>query len=272
MVNITQKIMLAVFIPVLFLLLVMKTEKVHCGKMNTSTFDEEYVLGELLKSSKVFRDFYETERGKIKKSVYWSSGEPLPPGIDRMRESSTTEHRIFLRPIPASPEDAIGVAHELVHLIMDDEGFPVVVYQDLKFRNICATINSMLHDPIVNARLRDHGFDILEHYESQKKEMVSYLKMNQDSLSDTSTRTGWVFNFASILLEREVALRGQSKAKDSLPAWLEAEHPDISKEMQDLINLVSRIGYDTPEKQHRLYDVIIQRYRLQRHLSVKTPR
>ena len=125
-------------------------------------YPEAYVVGELLKSSKEFRAFYQERRKRIVEELHWAHDPALPAGID-YRHSSTasgrgTAHYIRLRRIPALVEDACKVAHELEHAVLAAEGFPATGSRPPE--NLSSALNSMLADPIANGRLRTYGFDL----------------------------------------------------------------------------------------------------------------
>lgn len=90
-------------------------------------YPEDFVISELLKSSKQFYEFYTNERSKIVGPVVWVQSESLPNGISarvsRKPSGKLIIRIIHLRKVPATIDDAYNVAHELAHLICDVEGF-----------------------------------------------------------------------------------------------------------------------------------------------------
>jgi hypothetical protein len=63
------------------------------------------------------------------------------------------EQIIILKRIPAILEDAMHVAHELEHFVLEAEGFPNTG-ATTRFQAISSALNSMVHDPLVNQRLQ----------------------------------------------------------------------------------------------------------------------
>lgn len=140
------------------------------------TFPEDIVIGELLRSSKEFLTFYQRERGKIAGTVIWAQDLSLPKGIDyRSTRLPTGAQVIRLRRVPASLEDTMKIAHELQHLVLDTEGFPLTGAPP-EFETVSSTLNSMVHDPLVDQRLKAYGFDLWHDYQSELMETFRQLK------------------------------------------------------------------------------------------------
>src|SRR5207247_1097610 len=92
------------------------------------TVAEAFALSTLLDSSRSFRAFYDAERPRIVARTYWTNKLPMPPGIEAqaIRLPASSLQAIYLHRIPAVPGDALAVAHEMMHLVLDAEGFPFI--------------------------------------------------------------------------------------------------------------------------------------------------
>jgi len=131
------------------------------------TFPEDFVISELLKSSPEFSAFYSAERRKITKPLNWVRDLSLPVGIDyRSTRLSNGTQVIRLRRVPAILENAMKIAHELQHLVLDYEGF-VNTGAMVQYETVSSSLNSMIHDPLVNSRLKVYGFDLRQDYETE---------------------------------------------------------------------------------------------------------
>ena len=60
-----------------------------------TTFPEKYVIGELLRSSDKFNNFYQAERSRIAKPIFWAQDPSLPAGIDYRITRSLTKRYVF---------------------------------------------------------------------------------------------------------------------------------------------------------------------------------
>jgi hypothetical protein len=225
-------------------------------------FPEDIVLAELVRRSKEFVAFYEAERRKIAGEVHWARDVSLPVGIDyRTSRLQTGAQVIRLRRIPAVLEDAVKIAHELEHLVLDTEGFPCTGAL-AQHETLSSALNSMIHDPIVNSRLKLYGFDLQADHEREVQEALRQLASCPRSPGDRLGRMHWCFNYAGQILEWEIARGTADGAEGRFQAWFDARYPDIAREGQQLLALVRNIGYDTPEKQTVLFREIIRKYEL----------
>jgi len=225
------------------------------------TFPEELVIGELLKSSKEFQEFYQSQRKNIACSFSWVKDSSLPEGIDFRRTILPTgECVIRLRRVPAVIEDASKIAHELEHLVLDAEGFPAIG-ATIQFESLASAINSMVADLLVNARLANFGFNLHEDYEREIVESKRQLEGIAVPPANRIDRMHWMANYVSKLLDWE--LISTSNSKGEFQVWFDTKYPDIAERGKKLLAMVKRTGYDTPEKQAKLFREIIQRYNLE---------
>jgi len=233
------------------------------GKIPLQTYPEEFVVSELFKSSKQFQEFYKNERSKIINQIIWAHDETLPLGIDfrvtRHRSGKQYIRVIRIRIVPVSIDDAYKIAHELTHLICDAEGFPSVGSTP-KYESIIGALNSMVHDLNVNEILVRYGFDLIHEYESEIADDVRRLERFSTAPSDQLDRLLWIFNYVSTILDWEFI--NHSNKKSEFQVWFDQKFPEIAKEGKNLLVLVKRMGYDTPQKQFRLFQEINRQYKL----------
>jgi hypothetical protein len=227
-------------------------------------FPEDFVLDELLKLSTEFAAFYQAERGKITKPVNWARDVSLPVGIDYRCTTTPTGMKVIrLRRIPAILDDATKIAHELQHLLIDAEGFPQTGAK-LQFETICSSLNSMVHDPIVNSRLQAYGFNLQADYENELKQTLSQLSAMPNAPTEHIARMHWIINYVGNILEWETICGTANTHENEFQIWFDARYPDLAQEAQGLLALVKETGYDTPSKQTVLFKTIIRRYDLGR--------
>jgi len=239
-------------------------KKQHSDPIPWPTFDEDFVVGELLKSSEEFAAFYKSERIKITAPVYWARDLSLPVGIDyRSTILSNGTQVIRLRRVPAVLADAMKIAHELQHFVLDSEGF-VRTGAKKQYETISSSLNSMIHDPLVNSRLLIYGFDLLEDYESELLETLNQLGTVSTPPSERLDRIHWIFNYIGKILDWRLLGDETGKNNNEFQLWFDERYPDIAKEAKDLLILIDDIGYETPEKQAKLFRRIVREYRLEK--------
>lgn len=255
-----------------------KDEPTKIKQSNTtvgSQFDEEYAISEILRSSKAFSNFYMAERIQIAGTINWVQDLSLPKGIDYRKTTYSSGKRfIYLRRIPAPLEDAVSIAHELQHFILEDKGFPSVGcakrQYERQYKNLASALNSMVHDPLVDIQLQTYDFDLYEKYEKEisKRNLQEYPKSPPEHIG----RVLWAINYASNVVDWELVRAEGDKDVSELQSLYDERFPDIAEMGQELLALVRRIGYDTPEKEHELFKEVIQKYKLSGYLIIGYPR
>ena len=233
-------------------------------------FPEDEVIGELLKSSERFQAFYHSERPKAGE-IHWVLDTNLPEGI-RCRNTKARFGGpemltvIRLRRIPVPPENALWIAHEIEHSVLSCEGFPSVGSQYRKYETLSSSLGSMLHDPIVDSRLQSYGFDLQKDYEAELASEADQLRRYSMPPADHLERLRWIFNYVKNALYWELLITDEERNK--FQAWFDERYPDIASRGKKLLSRVKRMGFDTPEKQTRLFQEIIRSYKLRDFLVV----
>jgi hypothetical protein len=233
------------------------------------TVPETFVLRGLLEQSRLFHAFYGAERPKIAADIHWTNKILMPQGIDvqAIRLPDSALRAIYLRRIPAAPPDALAIAHELLHLVLDAEGFPFIVARS-EHQPLAALINSAVQDPLIDARLLRHGFNIGKKIQKDIKAALASLHQAEPP-RDRVARAMWVLNYAGQLLECEAAaVDGANEHVEAFTGWFSMRHPAIAAEGEELVADLRHAGYDTPELMRASFERIAQRYGLADDFSI----
>jgi len=233
-------------------------------------FPEEEVLAKLLKSSKEFSAFYKEEREKFKEPLLWAQDITLAEGINgrattitsSLNSSGPEVHVIRLRRIPARIEDSFLVAHELGHFLLIAEGYPLV--GSVANERLSSLVTTLVHDPLVDARLKKYGFDLRPAYRAEVEESRRQLVKRPRSPTDRLTRIAFMLTHVGNLLHWE--LLGEDDQCNEFKRWFEERYPDIASMGAKLLIRVKKVGYDTPEKQTLLFREIIYRHRIDKEV------
>ena len=230
-------------------------------------FPEDFVVGDLLRSSDQFRSFYDAERTKVG-SVYWARDSSLPEGVSfrssRFQGDAGFVRVIRLRRVPAILEDACMIAHELEHFVCDEEGFPTIGSSP-GLENMVSALNSMVGDLVVQSRLCRYGFDLRAGYQAEIQEDMRQLSRFSAPPRERQGRLHWIFNYVGKVLDWEMLSDGAGKGDFQL--WFDGRYPEIAEQGKKLLERVKRMGYDTPEKQKQLFQNILHHYELDLPLS-----
>jgi hypothetical protein len=228
------------------------------------SYPEKIVVNGLIVSSKEFKTFYENERIKIIEPLRWVLDHFLPEGVRARVSTEINTGKIFFIRLPRIPpnlKDAFIIAHELGHIVLFTEGYSGVLYQDTKYENISASLGSMIHDLLVNSKLKMYGFDLLEEFNIEAEESKRNLLCYSVAPTDRLGQIKWIFNYCGKLLDWQF-ISGNESDKHEFHLWFEQRYPSIVDEAKNLLTLVKKLGYETPPKVTQLFNEIIRMYDL----------
>ena len=121
---------------------------------------DKNIVFKLLKQIEPFNSFYNSICKQI--GQFDVVHDPnLPPGIRAMVlrkivNSKLVGRELHIRTVVCPQNHAPRIAHELVHFLLDAQGFPVIFSNQ---QNIADILNSSLEDPLVDSHLKQYGFD-----------------------------------------------------------------------------------------------------------------
>lgn len=235
----------------------------HHAGIPFQTAPEAFALGRLLTAAKPFRAFYDSERPKIVGDIYWTNSVPMPPGLEvqAIRLPTTKLQVIYLRQIPAAPQGALAVAHELMHLVLDAEGFPFVTSASQN-QALAALLNSVSQDALIDARLRKYGFPIAKKVEREIRGALASLGHAAPPL-DPLGRLMWALTYAGHVLECGAASSGGvDEQLEPFRRWFHSHHPSITADGDAILAVMRRLDFTTPDGMHAFFAWITRRYRL----------
>jgi len=241
------------------------------AELPSATFPETEILDKLLKESAEFRVFYESERGKISKPLYWVQDATLPEGID----FSASRHprgysMIHLREVPIATVDAASIAHELFHLILDTEGFPLLKARTHDWAQTATALASCPHDLLLDQRLISFGINIYEKYKRERDSTFIQLENRNDGPRDQIEELLWTVNYADHILHWELFCRPYEES-DNFQLLFDEKNPEIASRGQELIRIIRETGYETPDKMTLLFKRAISFLGLRREIEMSIP-
>ncbi|HXE97833.1 MAG TPA: SEC-C metal-binding domain-containing protein [Dongiaceae bacterium] len=232
------------------------------------TYEEEWVLKEVLKESASFAAYFRSQRQKVKHQIKWSHDPSMPKGTPFacVRIGSGPKY-ICLRSVPPSPSDAVKIAHEIEHLVLDEEGFPNISTASTH-REVGSALAAMLQDLIIDTRLITFGFDAKQKYLDELDDTMNQLKPINNPPTSRLGKILWTFNFASKILDCGLFIAETDEYRNFL-SWFKTRFPEIALSGQELCYIVNEVGYDTPEKMQASFNQIIKKCRVGDILQVK---
>lgn len=205
--------------------------------------EEQTAFALLLANSEPFRRYYADVRPRL--SGFQVVHDPsLPVGV-RARITRVNGSKYLRLRTPVCPvEHATLIAHELGHLLQDEQGFPSV--GSPTDHPAAAALNSALKDPLVDATLQAYGFDLTFDREAEAKENLRQLNAIRMAPNDPAGRAHWTANFMGHVLDQHVL--GEGLASNDFLEWFSKRYPEIADEARKIAAEVISMGFDTPEK------------------------
>jgi hypothetical protein len=223
---------------------------------------ERAVLCCLLKTSPIFRRFYEEARMK-KVGIIWWIWELNPWAPSNVGASANIyNYSIYYRMPPRTAMDAHMMAHEITHLIryQNYDMLEVNCIQE-EYSALSIYLRTLLEDFLVDSFLQnEYNFDLRYRYKfviefgkkNVKKEREDYFikllggldisnyMVLWDLITDQGTRNEW-FEYLE---------------------WYETQRPDGYKIGIDIANIVRENGLDAIDKQRKIITKLMDKYKL----------
>ncbi len=228
---------------------------------------EDFAIGGLRQASPQFEAFYQVERSRIaRRPLAWILSRVVPEGVKAVATVTRTGSQwIQLREMPAPVDAAQVVAHEMMHLVLWSEGFPLVI-GPREAESVTALINTTFHDPLVEERLASYDFDPWIDFEQVQRR--SLVELGSDDPVTTTAPAAleelyWGLKYAGAVLDYRVAVAARSNPEpNELRAALDTLSPTLATCGLRILGLVDSLGFDTPDKMERLLQTLLEQYQL----------
>ena len=249
----------------------------HSGIV-VDTYPGDLILNDLSTKSPEFRTFYESEKKNFFENIVWLKANPSFASslayqmgqhgkFVQLMHKGTTEKFLILDEIPPKTEGSILVAHELMHTVVFNEGFPQVgaikseaISSEIWHANsiIASKLTSMIHDILVDSRLKMYGFNFTPLLERKYKGHINSMKNRSEKSLDRINYTLTLFDYVLAILQGMVILEEENTNYIHYKKKFSEIFPKIAKEGQMLVSAIQATGYDTPEQVKCIYQNIMK--------------
>jgi hypothetical protein len=222
---------------------------------------ERFVIQGLF-ANPAFTRFYAENRSRISARVYWWPQPTLQSGYLCQHPQAPhlpESYLIQLPCVPARLSDAFAVAHEFCHILLMLEGYPSVK-GDERSINTATFLSSLFTDLVINRRLiEQYGFTMP--VDAKEELQASIRNLRGRSLPTHPLQYAhWLIEYAYYVMNYQVA-RGDN-AKYPLYVWSKKRFPSLINELDELMAIFRKAGWETPQQQEKLLYFLIERYRL----------
>ena len=179
--------------------------------------------------------------------------------------------RIEVRPDLSKKQAEHTIAHEIMHIVLYQEGYPVVKAHDAHpdWENCAGILNDMLTDPIIERRLEEEG--LFDREEESKRRLR---RMSRDfSHSVIQVPCGGRSWLGRIFKHVEIALElSNSVREEYVLRYAQAQQPDIVREGQYWLSVVHEQGFETSLQCREILHRVFERYDLIPYMVIHDPR
>lgn len=218
--------------------------------------------------SSTFLSFWEDHNPSTRKHIPTFSVQKKELGGDwgrRIVVGSTPIQWIIVIASETPPNvQEISLAHEILHIVLDCEGYPVIEGKEgARMDEIGANLHSVLLHPIIWARLRSYGFSIDEHINRKAEGQLNDLRGRQThpSRSQSPEWELWV------LLYMLARLEWSEEKSEQIYLFFNKLGSSIGRQGESNLKRLYSLGYPnqqslTPSVVSQAGELLLQRLKL----------
>lgn len=225
-------------------------------ELNAQYIDGQYMIKNLLNGSDLLRNYLNDTLPSLKKPIIWLCNPQLNSNMRSIGFEET--HGIIVKKVPINYEDYIDIAHEIGHLLLSEQNFPSSSPVDNDFNKmyLCTILNNTVLDPLINAKIKNYGFDFEGYMNKGIKIQIPIIK----GYPVESILHKYDKHFLKCLLIEKV-LEWRLLDKNINNPFIDEyknKYPNIYEEAMDTIKYIDSIGYDNPDKVRLILNKILK--------------
>jgi hypothetical protein len=256
--------------------------------IQVDTYSIDDIVKPFISSSNAFNNFYKNEKGSIKDDLYWvKSNLEIEQKLGfrkgqmgklyRAVGNNEIKRFIVLEEIPSSIKNDFLIAHEIMHDIIFNEGFPGVAprkpnpfsYEENSKRIRCASaLTSMIHDMLCDSRLKKYGFLFDELYKIKIQGVLRNLDQLDCNRTDNLGKLFYMYQYCLTNLQNSLNVNNESNILGRYKQQYVMKYPEITHEGNVILELINDIGYNTPSKLTTLYQEIFRKHKLENEFQL----
>lgn len=257
--------------------------------IQVDTYSKADIVKPFISSSNSFKNFYKNEKSNIKDDLYWVKSnleierklgfrKGQMGKLYRAIGKNEIKRFIVLEEIPPSIKNDYLIAHEIMHDIILNEGFPGVAplkpnpfspEEHSKRIQLASSLTSMIHDMLCDSRLKKYGFFFDELYEIKIQGVLRSLDQLACNRTDNFGKLFYVYQYCLTNLQNSLNVNNKENILGIYKQQYAMKYPEITHEGNDLLELINDIGYDTPSKLTTLYQEIIKKHKLENEFQLQ---
>jgi len=178
---------------------------------------------------------------------------------------------------PVPVVEAQVVMHEMTHLLLWAQGFPLIVGNP-KIGELIARINTAFHDPLVETYLRKYDVNPWLDFKSVQDRTLESLPVEDPCAPEDKSILVQLLRglyYATAVLDYRTAAPfapdDENIGNRNLAEAFAQLSPGMKEDGEKLLSIVDDIGFENPDKMGKLLQEILVRYDLTAVCQVKYP-
>ena len=132
----------------------------------------------------------------------------------------------------------------------------------MRFNNLCSSINSCIHDLLVNKDLIEFDFDLCSDYVKERNESKLQLTRFAHEPNNKLDILHWAFNYTSSKLDFDFIKSMYEFEDDSYFIWFEEKYPKTTEISEKIKTVIENIGIDSNDKVKRVLITLVDEFKL----------
>jgi hypothetical protein len=235
-------------------------------EFSINKIDENYLFKDILYDG-TFLKFLKNERVKVKGHIIWGSEEALTSKARCFTVNGETENLyvIKFRKTPIEIKDVFIPAHELQHVLCNEQGFPGIQLNEkfignVAYETLASVIANSIADPIVNKKiLKNYDFDFTSYYMEQLNTQIPMIKQFPANELRNEGKIFLISLYVEKMLDWEHVKTNEG---NEFLFTFNNRYPFLINEANNTLDTIKEVGFDTPDKVTYIYNYLIDKYNL----------
>lgn len=230
-------------------------------------------LNEILGSSTSLKKYYNQRCSPYEKKIIFgisSDNENPSTNLCNAVDEATFYHMVIFDGKNIGRARSSIIAHEFEHIVLQERKFPVVFAKRRRYEDIARHALNLMEDPLIYPAISSF-------FDSDVKDDLTmnvngFIKQIRNNGSLPLHDFHLFFNNSFCCARAHLMQRAYFRDHDhyGLYGFLTNIAPDVVPEVDYIVGVFEKEGYNTPEKQRKVFSELIQHYKLNGCLKILT--
>lgn len=233
---------------------------------NSQYIDNSYMLKSLTSMPSKLTEFLVHELPKIRGEIIWL----FNPKLDSRMRSVNIEglNGIIFKEIPISEEYYFDLAHELGHIILGEQGYPMGFIKDNDMRKtyLATILMNTVMDPLVNKYVNRYGFDFEEY---MKKGIRIQLPIIDRYSQENNLHTYDRYFLVCLIIEKIQDWKLVNDNESEFESKFKYKYPNLYREAKEIVDEIENLNIVSPEEAREILTKILDKYNMNNIVGIR---